>query len=75
LFLALQYQAVQVRVLEPVFKFIDHSKPLNTWFLSNFTGGIYMARFVIKDSQWEIIQPFVSLKKPREAGQERLTID
>ena len=28
-------------VLERVFKFIDHSKPLNTWFLSNFTGGIY----------------------------------
>ncbi len=34
-----------------------------------------MARFVIKDSQWEIIQPFASLKKTREADQERLTID
>ena len=38
-----------------------------------------MARFVIKDSQWEIIQPFVSFKKtkrgrPREID-DRLIVE
>lgn len=35
-----EYKSIQ-EFVEPVFKPLDHSKPLNTWSLPNFTGGIY----------------------------------